>query len=135
MPVTYEIDRGGGLIRTKCVGDVNLFEVLEHFRTLEKDPNRPDRLDVFLDLREMTSSPSAEEIRAASGGVAGIQGAVCFGICAVVAQRDALFGMSRMFGVFVEPFFRAIRVFRTATEAETWLQEQRSDYGNRIKHA
>jgi hypothetical protein len=133
MPITYEIDRA--LIRTRCVGDVTLIEVLEHFRTLERDLNRPDRLDVFLDMREMTSSPSAAEIRAASGGVASVQGTVAFGVCAVVAQRDALFGLSRMFGVFVEPFFRVIRVFRIATEAEAWLQEQRSGYGSKIEHA
>jgi hypothetical protein len=126
MPVTYQIDRVAGLIRTKCSGDVVIDEVLDHFQALARDPNRPDRLDVFLDLRELTSSPSADEIREASNAVARLPAAVRFGACAIVAQRDALYGMSRMFGVFVEQFFSEINVFRSASEAEAWLEAQRS---------
>ena len=51
---------------------------------------------------------------------------VRFNTCAVVATRDALFGMLRMFSVVAGPYFTAIHVFRGASEAEEWLASQKS---------
>jgi hypothetical protein len=42
-------------------------------------------------------------------------------MCTIVVNRDRMFGMMRVFGVFAEQFFRAIRVFRGAEEAKAWL--------------
>ena len=56
VPVVYQISKG--LIRTRCYGPVTLPEVAEHFRELERDPDCPPRLDVLLDLRDITSLPS-----------------------------------------------------------------------------
>ena len=39
MPVTYVIDAQQKLIRTKCIGNVTLPEVIGHFRELERDPD------------------------------------------------------------------------------------------------
>jgi hypothetical protein len=100
-------------------------EVLDHFRTLENDPQRPGALDVFLDLREVTSLPSADQLRAVTAEIARIAPNLRFGACAIITDRDALFGMSRMFSVFAEGYFRAITVFRSADEGECWLDEQR----------
>lgn len=125
MPITYQIDRKVALIRTRCWGNVTIDEVRDHFRQLVKDPDRPDCLDVFLDLRDITSTPSAEDIREAGNTIARLPSTVRFGVCAIVAQRDALYGMSRMFSVFVERFFTAITAFRSVPEAEAWLQAQR----------
>ena len=124
MPITYQIDRTRRLIRTKCAGNVTLNEVIGHFRTLERDPECPDRLNVLLDLSEMTSLPESEEMRAASYQVASVRKTVQFESCAVVAVSDALFGMSRMFAVFAESWFREILVFRARDEAEAWLAGQ-----------
>ena len=46
--------------------------------------------------------------------------------CAILACRDALFGMMRMFEVLAQDSFRVTRTFRTATEAEAWLVSQQS---------
>jgi hypothetical protein len=126
MPITYEINRAASLIRTRCYGHVTLADVRDHFKVLALDPDRPDHLDVFLDLREMTSPIKAEEIREASKTISRVPPSLRFGACAVVAERDALYGMSRMFSVFAEPFFRVIQAFRSAPEAEAWLAEQRA---------
>jgi hypothetical protein len=125
MPITYQIDQTAALIRTRCYGVVVIGEVRDHFQALARDPDRPDRLDVFLDLRDVTSSPAASDIREAGQIVARLPANVRFGACAIVAQRDAIYGISRMFSVFVEQFFSAIRAFRSAPEAEEWLHEQR----------
>jgi hypothetical protein len=122
MPVTYQIDRSAALIHTRCFGTVTLEEVRDHFRQLVKEPALPMLLDVFLDLRDMTSSPSAGEIREAGNTIARLPSTVRFGACAIVAQRDAIYGISRMFSVFVEQFFTSISAFRSASEAEAWLR-------------
>lgn len=62
MPVTYVIDSEERLIRTRCIGDVKINEVIGHFRTLKHDPNCPNRLEVFLDVSETTSLPFTREI-------------------------------------------------------------------------
>jgi len=131
MPVSYTIDAKERLIRTRCVGMVTLAEVVDHFRELGRDAGRPECLDVLLDLSEVQSLPDAAQIRAVVVEVKKIQEKVRFGACAVVAVRDALFGMLRIFEVMAQRDFRAIRVFRALPEAEAWLvlQGQQSSQG------
>jgi hypothetical protein len=129
VPVTYTIDTKGKIIRTRCMGMLTLAEVVEHFRELERDPECTDRLDVLLDVSEVNSLPNASQIRAAALEVKKIQKKVRFEACAIVAVTDALFGMLRMFEVMAQDYFRVIRVFRAATEAEAWLVSQRQRSG------
>jgi len=125
MPVTYKIDRANRLIRTKCTGPITVDDVVEHFRVLEHDPLCPDCVDVLLEVRDGTSVPKTEELRTVTHEIARIRGRVQFGICAIVAPTDALFGMMRMFEVFTEDYFHETRVFRTVVEAELWLASRR----------
>ena len=125
MPVTYRIDAARGVIYTRCVGNVTLEEVLGHFQALALDPECPDRLDVLLDLTEEITLPQSEELRIVSRAIARVRERVEFGACAVVAVRDALFGMLRMFQVFTEDLFCALEVFRSLPEAEAWLEAHR----------
>ena len=126
MPVTYVIDTEEKLIRTRCIGNVTLDEVISHFRTLERDPVCPDILDVFLDLSEITSLPLSGQISAVAVEISRIKKKVRFNACAVVATGDALFGMLRMFSVVAGSYFTTIRVFRVTSEAEEWLVSQKS---------
>ena len=126
MPITYKIDADKNTIRTKAVGHLTLQEVVDHFRTLEQDPQRPERTDVFLDLSEVSSVPKTTEISTVVNELKRIRGKIRFNACAILACRDALFGMMRMFEVLAEDSFRVTRTFRTATEAETWLVSQQS---------
>jgi hypothetical protein len=121
MPVTYTIYPAKNLIHTRCIGDVTLEEVTEHFRELERDPNRPDRLNVLLDLSEMTSVPEAQQVRGASYQVEKILRSVQFQAVAIVVWNDVLFGMMRMFEAFAHEYFTATQVFRQTADAEAWL--------------
>ena len=121
MPVTYEIDRKRNRIATRCVGDTTLSEVLEHFDELERDAQRPPHLDVLLDLTEQTNLPTAQQIQAAASRIGMAKWMIDFRACAVVVNRDALFGMLRMFEVFAHPHFERLRVFRDMTQARAWL--------------
>src|SRR5216110_1826796 len=125
MPVVYVIEPEEKLIRTRCIGNITKAEVIEHFRTLQRDPCCPDRLDVFLDLRETTSLPFTGQIHAVAHEISETRKKVHFNICAVVATTDALYGMMRMFAVVAGRYFTVVQVFRVADEAENWLASQR----------
>jgi hypothetical protein len=126
MPVTYAIDAATGIIRTQCVGNVKFAEVIGHFRELERDPACPARLDVLLDLSRMDVLPESDQLKAVAKEMGRVSGRVQFGICAIVASRDAVFGVSRMFEVLAEDQFRTTNVFRSVKEAEDWLAEQQA---------
>lgn len=124
-PITYRIDANERLIHTKCVGLVKLEEVIHHFRELERDPVCPDHLDVFLDLCELSSLPESGELGTMINAIALIRDKVEFGVCAIVASRDALVDMLMAFEELAQQYFREMRVFRVAAEAEKWLTLQR----------
>jgi len=126
VSVTYKIDANKRTVRTKCVGLVTLQEVIDHFRTLEQDPECPDILDVFLDLSEMDSLPETREISTVIHEMKRIRGQIRFGACAILARRDALIGMMRVFEAMAEECFRVTCTFRVASEAEAWLVSQQT---------
>jgi hypothetical protein len=126
VPVTYKIDAEKKTIRTKCVGHVKLHEVIDHFKALAKDPECPQFLNVFLDLRETDSLPSPNHISVVVNQLGKVRSRIQFGACAIVTSRDALFGTMRMFEARAEEFFAVTRTFRTAAEAEEWLAIQQS---------
>lgn len=125
MPVSYEIDREAGRIETRCTGDVTLDDVLRHFEQLRADPSTPDRLDVLLDLEGMTSIPESTDLHQVTRAVDRLTVKLRWGACAIVASRDSLFGMSRMFAVFSEGLFAQTQVFRERQAAERWLAAAR----------
>ena len=126
MPVIYEIDTTEGLIRTQCPGYVTLPEVMAHFRALELEEDCPSNLDVVLDLRETTSIPSSDELRAVSEEISRIRDTVRFGACAIVVNSEAWQGTAMVFEVFAARGFRTTRIFRELSTAEAWLTAQRS---------
>ena len=122
MPVLYQIALDKGRIHTRCVGEVAFPEVLDHFRVLEEDPDFRDGLDVLLDLSELASWPTPDQLQAVGGKLERIQPKARFGACAIVAPRDVLFGLSRMFMAVAAEHFQRMSVFRSADEAEGWLR-------------
>ena len=126
MPITYQIDTDKGTIRTKAVGHVTVQEVIDHFRTLEQDPQCPERTDVLLDLSEVDSLPETAQLSTVVKELGRIRAKVLFDACAILASGNALFGMMRMFEVLAEESFRVARTFRIASEAEAWLVSQQS---------
>lgn len=120
--VTYRIDQVKRRIHTRCLGAVTLDEVLQHFADLVRDPDCPARLDVLLDLSEMTSLPTRSKLTGVTTEIARVRPRVQFDGCAIIATQDALFGMARMFEVFAENHFGATRVFRTVDEGTRWLE-------------
>jgi hypothetical protein len=97
MSVTYCVNADRRMIRTTCSGALTLAEVIEHFRSLSADPSCSGHLDVLLDLSETDTMPESRQFGAVKAELARIRHKVQLGACAIVATRDALFGMMRMF--------------------------------------
>jgi hypothetical protein len=126
MPVTYSIDATTKVIRTTCSAPLTFIDVLEHFRTLRRDPACAGYLDVLLDVSDADAIPATAQLGAVATELAAVRAKVHFGACAIVATRDAMFGMMRMFEVLASGYFDAIHVFRGSIEAESWLAAQRA---------
>jgi hypothetical protein len=127
VPITYQIDKTPGVIRTTCTGFVTFTEVAELFRQLEQDPDCPRKLDVLLDLRETTSLPTSEQLKAVTEQIGRLREKVQFGAGAFVVGTDAFFGTVMVFEVFAARAFRTTKVFREVAEAESWLEQQRKE--------
>lgn len=121
MPITYSIDIPTALITTRCFGKVTLAEVQEHFRELARVWPPVDRLDVLLDLRDQETLPGLRELQAVATEIAVQIGPHRFGRCAVITERELIFGSMQMLEVLVSRYFEAFRVFRTPTAALIWL--------------
>jgi hypothetical protein len=126
MPVTYKIDAARELIHTTCSRPLAFSEVMDHFRALQEDPACTGHLDVLLDVSEADTLPVSSQLGPVSAELDAVRAKVQFGLCAIVATRDAMFGMMRMFEVIAGPYFRATCVFRGKHEAEAWLESQRA---------
>lgn len=121
MPITYHIDRSRKLIRTTCSGPVLFEEVVRHFAILTHEPRLPDRLDVLLDLSDVTSIPETQHLRGVAETINEIRDRLQFGVCAVVAAGDVAFSIAKMFTAFAREQFEVTTVVRTNAEAEQWL--------------
>ncbi len=126
MPVTYSIDATRRRIHTVCTGHLNFAEVMDHFRQLKVDPACCGRMDVLLDVSNADSLPESNQIGAVGTALGAIRPKVQFEACGIVAAKDAMFGMMRMFEVRAGDYFGAARVFRKAADAEIWLASQQA---------
>jgi hypothetical protein len=77
-----------------------------------------------LDVSDADLVPQVSQLGAVSAAVSLVRKKVQFQACAVVATRDAMFGMMRMFEVLASDYFTVIRVFRKMDEASGWLSSQ-----------
>jgi hypothetical protein len=124
MPIDYRVDAQAGRIHVTCVGNVTPREVLAYFDKLEGDPECPARVDALVDLRGVTSLPESRQLRAMSARIAGAR-RIAFGLCAIAASSDVMFGIARMFAVYAEAYFEQIQVFRALAEGDAWLDRAR----------
>ena len=126
MPITFSIDMRASLIRTIGVGDVTPAEVDDHFTELAKVWPRGAKLDVLLDLSGCTSLPEILQLRAVVSRIQMFGGRKRFGVCAIVATRELLYGLLRVFELLASHRFVAVRVFRNGSAAMVWLRERSS---------
>lgn len=124
MSITYSYDPDSGILRTRCTGRVTLEDTLEHFDQVASDPNVPAGCKALLDLTQMESLPETRQVRSVADALDRRPKPLRSEPWAIVAGRDAMYGLSRMFQVFLEQAGIESRVFRSEEEAERWLQSR-----------
>jgi hypothetical protein len=126
VPVTYSIDADHKTIRTVCRRPLTIADVIGHFEALKNDPACPSYLDVLLDLSDADALPETNQLGIVNRELALVHAKVQFGVLAIIAPGDAMFGMMRMFEVHAGQHFRAIRVFRDSAQAAAWFESSKS---------
>jgi hypothetical protein len=124
MPITFSIDARNAFIRTIGLGYVTAAEVDAHFSELARVWPRGVKLDVLLDLSGCTSLPEISQLRDVVSRIQMLGGRKRFGVCAIVASRELLYGLLRVFELLASQRFVAVRVFRSVPTAMAWLHER-----------
>jgi len=120
MPITYEIDRRSLLMVTHMTGQITSSEAFDYLDAIVADPEN-DQCDELIiledvDFESITSSDVRSLARRASENSHDDQFRV-----AVVAPRDADFGIWRMFQSLRDLGENRMAVFRDIDDAREWL--------------
>ena len=119
LPLDYQISPEYRLLRSRAWGVLTHPEITAHRLRFTSDPAFQPDFDQLYDLREVTSiAATVEQIREISSHSPFSSKSRR----AIVATRDAVYGMARMFALQHETTgLEEIRVFRSIEEAQEWL--------------
>ena len=120
MPLTFEVDRSQGVVRSHGSGKLTSADLLQYFADTRADPDYEPTMHRVMDLRDVTQLPSSDEIRSLAT-FARTKAPVETARMAIIASSDLAFGVSMMFKGFVGYGERLI-VVRDESEAMAWLQ-------------
>jgi len=127
MAYTYVIDREAGLVRITVTGRDTAADNERRIREIANDLAWSPGMDVLLDFTGATEVDVAPaEMEAIAMMQAGIDALIGDGSLAIVAGRDLIYGLSRMYETIAEAKVSIkIRVFRDLREGEEWLGTSR----------
>lgn len=118
MSIRYHIDADDGVVFSTAAGRLEIGEVLAYMERLRSDPAFSPAYRQLFDFRAVT------EVALDSSDLAKIAERNVFGAGtrrAFVASQDVVYGLARMFQVYVETPSQELRVFREIDEARRWL--------------
>lgn len=125
MPGDYAFNPQTRAQLTRLWGVVTDEDILQIARAVAADPRIGPNSREILDLREVERTDVTRDgIRAAAEVDLGHPGKFVGNRTAIVATRDAHYGMARMYASLTEAMGAPtrVRVFRTVEEAKAWLQ-------------
>ncbi len=121
MTLDSHIDPDRGVITTRVKGRTSAAEVLAHQEVLADDPAFDPDFHHLFDLTEAeTLEISSEQIRS----LASVSIFSPSSRRAVVAPRDLLYGLSRMYEGFRDLAQDRLQIFRSRPEALAWLESE-----------
>ena len=122
MPIRVSVDETRGLAEMVFEGELTKSELLETMDRYVREPYSSMPLGLF-DLSDVTfMDVSGDSVRAVARRVAQqVDSRLEEGKLAIVAPRDLLFGMARMYAILRADSPVEVQVFRGRDEAETWL--------------
>lgn len=117
MPVSLDSSAPVGWITAS--GAVSYSEILELFEAMIREAPRVGRVPVFVDTRNVTKAPSTPELRLIAREVKHLTDAG-FGPIAVLTGSTWMYGIVRMFGVFVQSATDVV-AYRSLEDAQAWI--------------
>lgn len=117
MPLS--LDNAGPVVRITAAGPVSYSEILELFQAMMRKAPRAAGVPVFVDTREVTAAPSTRELRLIAVEVRQLTDAG-FGPIAVLTGSAWMYGVVRMFSVFVQSATEVVAL-RCIEDAEAWV--------------
>ena len=116
------IDSEQKLARVIARGKVNVLELKDIYSELIKHRDWQAGFDILCDYRGIDDfDVSTQDIDEIAEWQISIDNMIGNGKCAVVASRDSVFGMSRMWEMISAERSQHICVFRELEDAESWL--------------
>jgi hypothetical protein len=122
MPIRVNVDEKRELVEVVFAGELTRSEFAELMDHYFREPYSTSPIGLF-DLTDVTGvDVSAESVRdAARRAEQYVDSRLEGGKLALVAPRDLLFGMARMYEILRADSPVEVRVFRERDEAESWL--------------
>jgi hypothetical protein len=122
MSIKVNVDESRELVEIVFAGEVTKSEFIELMDRYFREPSSAFPLGLF-DLSDVTGvDVAAESVRdAARRAGEYVDSRLDGGKLAIVAPRDLLFGMARMYEILRGDSPVEVRVFREREEAESWL--------------
>jgi hypothetical protein len=117
MPLS--LDSSGPVGWITASGPVSYSEILELFQVMILEAPRTGRVPVFVDTRNVTQAPSTPELRLIAREVKHLTDAG-FGPIAVLTGSTWMYGVVRMFSVFVQSATDVVAL-RSTEDAEAWI--------------
>lgn len=122
MPLRYTIDKEEGLILTVAEGTLTDADIIDlKSRLLGDQDYRPG-------MKELSDVQAVDEFQVTPAGISAFVGmdeanetTVRQHKLAIVASRDVIFGMAKMYQFQTEGYKPNVGVFRTMEEAREWL--------------
>ena len=124
MPVRYTFS--GNLFRLNLEGSYTPEEIMKMFMNALDDPLFPEEARFLLDVRKSSvlSERSFNDIKSVAQFFAAHSDRVS-GYCAIVADKEVHYGLSRMGASLAEISGTKVEVFRDINEAILWLEGAR----------
>jgi len=122
MCYRIKINKNRKLAKVSAYGNVNVLELKEIFHETVRHKDWEAGFDMLCDYRKIEKFPvTSGDINDMTEWQTSIDALIGQGKCAVVASRDFVFGMNRMWEILSADRSQQVRVFRKIKEAVSWL--------------
>jgi hypothetical protein len=123
MPATYTIDQDAGVVRVECSGVFTNQDMLECIEHVFSDPARKPGMPTLVNCQHvqyMQVTPQGMEAAATIKSTLIDVGQPPWALAFIAPQKD-MFWLARTYEVLRVGSPETVRVFRHASDAETWL--------------
>ena len=124
MAISYEIDEGASIIRISVADPLDVSEIVEIVNDILAAPTLRPGLAVLSNHSQLKGIATSELVKSVVPLLKRLGERLGPFRCAVVAPKDASYGMARMAEVFAEDTPARVRAFRTSVEAQAWLARE-----------